>query len=470
MTSSSALGPLSSRAPVYQHQYTLVNKDGRLRFAPMGRRILALPPEILAEIFIHCLSTEEDEVFPITPDPGTAPLLLCGICRQFRAIALTTPSLWSSLFMYSEHVYSESAADYVEFCRRWISRAGATPVSLCFEAFVDCDSVRSLLALISGLWRQWRDVEIVIDDSLQQFVVLPTHGEYPFLERLSISRSPEHPFVSFYNAPRLRDLRVSIYTAPVSVQWHQIIAFVTRDIEVAPWLEILQRTPDLVRGDFAIWAHNLPSTIICLHHLRSLALELPYSPHIGPRMVLLPLLNCLKAPTLEKLSLGTSYICDDTAVDVSPFLSFVSHSSSRLHSLGLYLIPTTADALIECLKAVPSLVRLVLQIRPSPDYTTALLQQLTQPDDDFLPKLENLHIFFSNRRSDEVPISAPAVVEMLRRRWAATTRLQLFRLLHSYDVSLFETAIKVDPEYRRLKQEGMVLYVGERHYISLSVV
>ncbi|KAJ7143102.1 hypothetical protein C8R43DRAFT_866226, partial [Mycena crocata] len=48
------------------------------------------PPEILSEIFIHCLP---DDKF-ITPDLATAPLLLCGICHHWKDITLATPELW----------------------------------------------------------------------------------------------------------------------------------------------------------------------------------------------------------------------------------------------------------------------------------------------------------------------------------------------------------------------------------------
>ncbi|KAJ7940156.1 hypothetical protein B0H13DRAFT_1454893, partial [Mycena leptocephala] len=79
-----------------------------------------LPPEILAEIFIHCLPTQEF----VTPDLTTAPLILCGICRRWREVALSTPKLWNSLFL---QLNTYKTAD---FCQMWLSRARGAPLSL----------------------------------------------------------------------------------------------------------------------------------------------------------------------------------------------------------------------------------------------------------------------------------------------------------------------------------------------------
>ncbi|KAJ6610399.1 hypothetical protein B0H10DRAFT_1754619, partial [Mycena sp. CBHHK59/15] len=51
--------------------------------------ILNLPVELVSEIFIHCLPTGN-----VRPKRSQAPLVLLSICRAWRQIALSTPSLW----------------------------------------------------------------------------------------------------------------------------------------------------------------------------------------------------------------------------------------------------------------------------------------------------------------------------------------------------------------------------------------
>ncbi|KAJ7776602.1 hypothetical protein DFH07DRAFT_693797, partial [Mycena maculata] len=57
--------------------------------------------ELITEIFVHCLPTPASATGAcffrphfVRPSVKDAPLLLCQICRRWRAIALTTPQLW----------------------------------------------------------------------------------------------------------------------------------------------------------------------------------------------------------------------------------------------------------------------------------------------------------------------------------------------------------------------------------------
>ncbi|KAG2345975.1 hypothetical protein BDR05DRAFT_98637, partial [Suillus weaverae] len=52
-----------------------------------------LPFEVLSHIFVHCLP--EDKY--LSPASKLAPVLLTRICRQWREVAVGTPSLWCSL-------------------------------------------------------------------------------------------------------------------------------------------------------------------------------------------------------------------------------------------------------------------------------------------------------------------------------------------------------------------------------------
>lgn len=57
----------------------------------------ALIPEVVSTIFEFCVSTQGK--LP-TPNPSKAPLLLIQISADWRRIALATPKVYSSLFMY----------------------------------------------------------------------------------------------------------------------------------------------------------------------------------------------------------------------------------------------------------------------------------------------------------------------------------------------------------------------------------
>jgi hypothetical protein len=182
-------------------------------------------------------------------------------------------------------------------------------------------------------------------------------------------------------------------------------------------------------------------------------------------MLPMTLLKCLKAPALKALALGFESFENSDPIDISPFLSFVSQSSFQLDILALSLVPQTADALIKCLKATPSVIRLKLQISYQIVDADPLFVELTSHR-DFLPKLESLSIALSTGRSN---IDALVVANMLFCRCilSPVTRLQSFRFAVTWDRDL-EDSIKLDitahPAYPELEASGTDLGLGERYF------
>ncbi|KAJ7024333.1 hypothetical protein C8F04DRAFT_1132180 [Mycena alexandri] len=456
-----ALGDLSNRHPQYQNQYTLVNKSGWLGFAAVSRRVLALPPELLAEIFLCCLP--EPGCITITdgtPDPNTPPLVFCAVCRHWREVALTTPGLWGTLYLDAEFAYSKAQGDeYVEFCRQWISRAGDTPLTFWLEAFVKDDNIRSLHNLLGRLARNWRSAYLSRDSHMPNWLQLPSHGKYPFLEDLTFATACSDPAISFCDAPRLRAVCLYGFTTNIRLPWHQLTTFQTDNIDVSACLKVLRDASKLVEASFA-WIENdhspsLSNATIPLLNLKSLKLgQESASAETFP----MGILDSLKAPALKSLTLQSIEHNHTPASNISPFLSFISRSSCQLHTLKLRLIPMSTAALIECLEATPSLRNLKLQ--PMwPVNSKAIFTQFTRRP-EFLPVLESFYLVFPNSGMLVSSATASLVVDMLTWRRSATP-LHSFHLAHPYPEHWFGTAIEAHPEFRRLRKEGMRLYVGK---------
>ncbi|KAJ7047224.1 hypothetical protein C8F04DRAFT_1063071 [Mycena alexandri] len=469
--SSFALGPLSNRPPQYQNQYTLVNKNGWLRLAAVSRRALALPPEILGEIFLCCLPESDFTAIhlrelPITPRPNQPPLVFCAVCRQWRDIALATPRLWGSLDINSNFAHSDAGASYVEFCQRWISRAGATPLSFSFEDYdVEHRSTRLLHNLLGGLHQQWRCVELLRDSSVPNWLQLPSKGKYPVLEQLTIGEVESDPSVlSFCNAPRLRIACLLEYTPQIQLPWHQLTSFRTYTIEASACLKILRASLNLVHCFFGRieddYSLQLSKLFVSLGHLRSLKVSREWEEDtvgVGPMNVL----ASLKAPALEILTLEFNY--EPRALPISPlFLSFISRSACKLHTLALHRFPVRGTDLITCLRATPSLVH--LKLLPLPSVRANILFGRLTGDLTLLPMLESFYLVFPESGIRDVTSStAEWILEMLcwRRR---TTPLHSFSLSHAYDQSVFENTLINSPEFRRLQTEGMSLSIKKWWY------
>ncbi|KAF5393488.1 hypothetical protein D9757_000469 [Collybiopsis confluens] len=106
-----------------------------------------LPAEVLTEIFLHCLPADRNPV----RSTREAPLLLTGVCRRWREVALHSPSLWNSIHIFIPEVSNlpkEERKRIFEMrafgWETWLKRSGALPVSISLHVNFD-DNPMSLV-------------------------------------------------------------------------------------------------------------------------------------------------------------------------------------------------------------------------------------------------------------------------------------------------------------------------------------
>ncbi|KAG2145157.1 hypothetical protein DEU56DRAFT_195002 [Suillus clintonianus] len=87
-----------------------------------------LPTEILSQIFHHCLPEHKY----LSPASNLAPMLLTRICRQWREVAMGTPSLWCRLVVDLRDRDWEQAAVYYG---SWLNRSRGYLLSLAFRGW-----------------------------------------------------------------------------------------------------------------------------------------------------------------------------------------------------------------------------------------------------------------------------------------------------------------------------------------------
>ncbi|KAF7363954.1 hypothetical protein MSAN_01053700 [Mycena sanguinolenta] len=425
-------------------------------------RGLHVPTEIFAEIFVLCLPTSRF----VVPSLTAAPLAVSGVCRRWRDAALSTPLLWKSLFLDGNKLVAPESG-YIDFCRYWLSRAGPSPLSLSLVApSASEDFVRPLIDLVRDLSQQWQDIELKLGD-LRQTLTFPPR-EYPLLEKISIV-SPVGGFLaSFQNAPKLREASVSPYTAHIHLPRHQLTAFGSQNMDVAPFWGFIRDAPNLVECNLALrecGPSTLRSSVLSLLELRSRALTLGSTGHRPYTLNVVPmgLLNCLATPALKNLALSCPY-CDSMTYgpieDITPIPPFVSRSGFQLHTLSISFFQTIAPTLVNCLRAVPSLVH--LKLKPVEIDLAHLLIQLRS--NQLLPQLEFLHLVFpfDNITVDGATVSLAA--SLLHIRWSLFrgAQLQSFRLAHETDTSWFAEALVAHRDFDRLGAEGMFRSIPAR--------
>ncbi|TFK34259.1 hypothetical protein BDQ12DRAFT_738314 [Crucibulum laeve] len=98
--------------------------DSEAHYALINR----IPVELLVQIFKLCAGNEwyPDSAY-VAPDPKQAPLLLCRISHHWRSVALSIPSLWSSLLVVA---HCSERTRILAMAKLWLKRAASAPLSI----------------------------------------------------------------------------------------------------------------------------------------------------------------------------------------------------------------------------------------------------------------------------------------------------------------------------------------------------
>ena len=120
---------------VTQHLGRLLEKryqlKERIAIYHSNKIIQKIPPEFLSNIFQFFISSDSD----CERNPNSS-LILGAICGRWRAIAWSTPCLWSSI---SINFDIGSLGDKLRLAREWLSRSGQLPLSISITAGIGRD-------------------------------------------------------------------------------------------------------------------------------------------------------------------------------------------------------------------------------------------------------------------------------------------------------------------------------------------
>ncbi|KAJ7092427.1 hypothetical protein B0H15DRAFT_173888 [Mycena belliarum] len=348
--------------------------------------ILRIPPEITAEIFVHCLPDK-----PSPPAIDIAPLLLGRICKDWRSISWGLPELWSSLEISGKYVPPE-------LVEAWLFRAGATPLSIALELSrpkYEWDSTL-YIAVLQRHAPRWRDMTFELPCQLiKPFFEAELH--LPMLERLTITEangdeSSLPPCHAFRNAPALRHLKIMSVSldlaGPITLPWAQLTSFECSIYPLLPedFLAILHRTPNLVKCRVNIYhrseserLHDVPP----LRFLTALGISA-----LGRDAEAMDILLHLSLPALQSLDLSKIGF---SSREVVPLVqSFLFKQECQLRELAIRIDGDNSreEDFLQLLETQPTLERFNL-CRGSMGLHLAIFRRL-RDDPSFLPQLVDL--------------------------------------------------------------------------------
>ncbi|KAL0571041.1 hypothetical protein V5O48_010920 [Marasmius crinis-equi] len=214
--------------------------DELSRFVTSHRMLLSpfrrLPGELWGEIFVRCLPNGSLPVRSL----AEAPLLLTGICRTWREVALNTPTLWNAVHISIPPMLSYRGIKKPEDMRfsllkalqareqgfkQWLDRSGSLPLTLSLHD-LHSDEGRDpenqsereklkekgcldFMTMVVGFSRRWRSLSLFcLPPSFLRPLEVLTSGDLPLLEEIrdmgTLVHPRSHPFQTPPTAPEIR--------------------------------------------------------------------------------------------------------------------------------------------------------------------------------------------------------------------------------------------------------------------------
>ncbi|KAJ7709226.1 hypothetical protein B0H16DRAFT_1703874 [Mycena metata] len=360
-----------------------------------------LPFELSSQIFFHCLS-------------HMSPMVLLGICRSWRSIALGIPALWTTLSITSPRTETAST-----LCDEFLKRAGPLPLTLCINGSI----YKAAEDLLERYAERLEDLDLSLSSGEELSSITTV---FTALKSLSISQGYHQRYLTYtedYYSDDASECVKMLCLAPNLLRCTFGLIFYARRRQITE--------------DQPTWTHG------SLKHLHLGYLDLSNECDNSAQI-----LNYLTSPALESLSI--SYF----DIRTSDFIDFLIRSSPPLNCLALAIRKViigagwTENAVDQVFQLLPKLTHLDLKFEGgslAEFFDLFIIQALRA-----LPSLCDLTI-----RPGSCALTRPhweRLIQVLR----TSPRMRSVRLLDP-------TCINLDPDtmvaLRELRNAGMDIRV-----------
>ena len=413
-----------------------------------------LPRDVLHEIFLHCLPTNRNP----TAEYSESPLLLTRICSSWRAIALSSPRMWSKVhiplsnpsfssgygMITDETIRRQRFADVLRSrsgtVRRWLSRSGTCPLSLSImhpdylSGSTDYEIAREMSNTLLSFADRWSEIDLSMPEDVYnelQSNIDPTKFSSLkslkiILHRRYLRNNAQPPPIQLLAAPSLCRITISAMWTTLHMTrnlvqpiWNHIthltLASMITDKHL---LVLLRQCPKLLFGNFMVNASAWRNEAIVnqeeahLPSLESLAID-----DYGAQEMMTILFNAIKAPELTRLSYQCStrrsHDEDDSTIPLPVPVIPLLKNSVLISDLLLYGVLSSQDTQ-ECLRHGARVTHVVFGKPPPTNAPPHRNPDILCPDTfDLrilsigslvvtpLPRLESLEAYQLSRLTDE---------------------------------------------------------------------
>ncbi|KAJ7479777.1 hypothetical protein FB451DRAFT_1556610 [Mycena latifolia] len=284
--------------------------------------VLSLPHEITSEIFTKFLPPRPYPVGPLSPS------FLCRICKTWRDIALSTPSLWSAIHLNLDE--GDRHPQQLRVLQTWLERSKNCLLSVALEREEEheLDTTAFVKAIVLHSVR-WADMTIVlpleelrlIQEDMPRLQQL-TYGPHDLVANFLVAE----PVVTFDRAPNLTNVVLSTCFNPfvIVLPWSQLTALegCLFDNEI---VHVLRQTTSLERCSLLLHVSirlTEPTTVPPLLHLTRLSISL----HGVGIYTSVRLFDALTLPVLQLLQLDEHVLRGDLEPSMPALVSFMSRT------------------------------------------------------------------------------------------------------------------------------------------------
>ena len=356
---------------------------------------LLIPPEILTQIFLYCIPSEQ---FPI-PNHNEAPLLLTRISSYWRTLAVNTPDLWSAF-----HINYKDPVEDIPATNLWLKRSTNRPLSLSLAIDFGEQSQQAILDALCRHSNRWKHVRFdfrhlycplmysldIAEHSISQLSTFEFHAR-------DISSTNLSPITRLLKtAPKLQEITwvddIADTDMLLELPLNQLSRLsLTMDHGTLDYIQILNRCSNLqhIRITRPLHIYQPKPSPLFLDKLTSLTISYDLTAVLD--YLVLPALKHVRIftanhgsdkrgelsyPTTKSYSYESllhhshylhlqprvSHTCNRTEVwDPSPLISLIDRSTCDISTLSL-CAPMTENALLLCLsKTSAELVSLELE-------------------------------------------------------------------------------------------------------------
>ncbi|KAJ7158726.1 hypothetical protein C8R46DRAFT_1110063 [Mycena filopes] len=436
--------------------------------------VLTLPPEITAQILVHCLPDD-----CVHPSIQRAPLIFLRVCRTWTNIASSTPDLWTTLHVdVDEHRHAIPTADTLEaILNTWFERAGACPLTLVVRGHMMTVFLYQERTVVHDILRRYAHQLHRLDLLLAEDDFTTLDGvtwSFPLLRALTVgipftTHAPDggKPIIgdnTFTSAPCLDRLTLKRHVAApfLGVSFMHLTVFEAGVLKLDDCLEVLRLAPLLLRCTFGVdeTSADYPGAAVLHTRLQYFYLTgLPDREGEEDESSSGTILQHITFPSLHTLRLA-----EVTDLNVDQFESFISRSSAplRTFSLAEYFPGSFTLYHLACMRSVTE-----VELDAAEGSVDEFLESLAR--EDFLPRLQNLT--FTDRAYP--PSLYKRMIHSVCSRWKAPSEgvalLQSLKILWRplSDVGAYWDDATVGA-LRQLEGTGTVIHLGppDRNLLS----